>query len=96
MSDNTQDQENVQPVGDDGMNDDQRRLAKQKERDAQQRKVDEAGDAERARREREQGEPEGSRGRNAEEVRQDDPVSTKTGETKRRAASPRIVDNTGK
>lgn len=66
MSDNTQDQENVQPVGDDGMNDDQRRLAKQKERDAQQREIDKAGDAERARREREQGEPEGSRGRNAD------------------------------
>lgn len=90
--------ENVQPVGDDDMNDDQRRLAKQKERDAQQREVDKAGDAERARREREAGEPEGSRGRNA------DPATGETdksdGETEKPAkASGRTTGttrNTGK
>lgn len=52
--------------GDDGMTDDERRLAKQRARDAEQRKVDAAGDAVRADMERANGEPEGSRGRNAE------------------------------
>ncbi len=50
--------------GDDDMTDDERRLAKQRARDEEQREVDRAGDAERARQERANGEPEGARGRN--------------------------------
>ncbi len=52
--------------GTDGMTDDERRLAKQRARDAEQREIDRAGDAERAKQEKANGEPEGSRGRNAE------------------------------
>ncbi len=50
-------------VGDDGMTDDERRLAKQRARDAEQRKVDADGDAERARQEEANGEAPGTRGR---------------------------------
>lgn len=52
-----------EPRGDDGLTDDERRLAKQRARDAEQRKVDAAGDAERARQEEANGETPGTRGR---------------------------------
>ncbi len=51
--------------GDDGLTDDERRLAKQKARDREQEKVDRDGDAVRADQERANGEAEGARGRNA-------------------------------
>jgi len=51
--------------GTDGLTDDERRHAKQERRDAEQKQVDRDGDAERARIEREHGEAEGARGRNA-------------------------------
>ncbi len=56
-------------VGDDGMTDDERRLAKQRARDAEQRKVDAAGDAERERQEEAAGEAPGARGRVTEPVK---------------------------
>lgn len=65
MSDN-ENANQEQPVGDDGLNDEQRRLAKQKLRDEEQAEIDKAGDRVRAEQERANGEPEGARGRNAE------------------------------
>jgi hypothetical protein len=71
------DNENTNEVrGDDGLTDDERRIAKQEMRDAEQRKVDADGDAVRARQEREHGEPEGSRGRNVKVAGEPGPEKT--------------------
>lgn len=51
-------------AGDDGLTDDERRLKKQSERDAEQAEIDRKADQVRADMERANGEAEGSRGRN--------------------------------